>query len=131
MASPRTKRKRIESSASEPPSRDVESEEEEEEEEEEDDDEDDDSRSASAIGDPSRMTARQAVLEGVAGATHVALGTSTIPLPSWTSLIRFPTGSTTRKKKELNEAELALRREETARKRKHMTEKKLEDEKVK
>lgn len=30
----------------------------------------------------------------------------------------------------LNETELALRREETARKRKNLTEKKLEDEKV-
>jgi Ino eighty subunit 2 len=35
-----------------------------------------------------------------------------------------------RKKKTLNDAELALRREETARKRKNMSEKKLEDEKV-
>lgn len=34
------------------------------------------------------------------------------------------------KKKVLNETELALRREETARKRKHLTEKKLQDEKV-
>ena len=37
---------------------------------------------------------------------------------------------TSRKKKQLNEAEIALRREETARKRKHLSEKKLEDEKV-
>jgi hypothetical protein len=35
-----------------------------------------------------------------------------------------------RKKKQLNETELALRREETARKRKNLSEKKLEDEKV-
>jgi hypothetical protein len=35
-----------------------------------------------------------------------------------------------RKKKPLNDAELALRREETARKRKNMSEKKLEDEKA-
>ena len=34
------------------------------------------------------------------------------------------------RKKQLNETELALRREETARKRKNLTEKKLEDEKV-
>lgn len=34
------------------------------------------------------------------------------------------------KKKQLNESELALRREETARKRKNLSEKKLEDEKV-
>ena len=35
-----------------------------------------------------------------------------------------------RKKKQLNEVEEALKREETARKRKHMSEKRLEDEKV-
>ena len=35
-----------------------------------------------------------------------------------------------KKKKHRNEAELALRREETARKRKNLTEKKLADEKV-
>jgi Ino eighty subunit 2 len=40
------------------------------------------------------------------------------------------TDETSRKKKQLNEAEIALRREETARKRKHLSEKKLEDEKV-
>jgi len=34
------------------------------------------------------------------------------------------------KKQPLNETELALRREETARKRKNLSEKKLEDEKV-
>jgi hypothetical protein len=34
------------------------------------------------------------------------------------------------KKKILNEAEIALRREETARKRKNMTEKRLADEKA-
>jgi len=41
-----------------------------------------------------------------------------------------PKDETSRKKKQLNEAEIALRREETARKRKHLSEKKLEDEKV-
>ena len=35
-----------------------------------------------------------------------------------------------KKKKHLNEAELALKREETARKRKNLSVKKLEDEKV-
>lgn len=35
-----------------------------------------------------------------------------------------------RKKKQLNEVEEALKREETARKRKHMSEKRLEDEKA-
>ena len=38
--------------------------------------------------------------------------------------------STSSKKKHLTDSELALRREETARKRKNMSEKKLEDEKV-
>jgi hypothetical protein len=37
---------------------------------------------------------------------------------------------TPRKKKQLNEGEIALRHEETARKRKHFSEKKLEEEKV-
>ena len=36
-----------------------------------------------------------------------------------------------RKKKPLTDLEIALKREETARKRKNLTEKKLEDEKVK
>ena len=35
-----------------------------------------------------------------------------------------------RKKKQLTELEMALKREETARKRKNLSEKKLEDEKV-
>ncbi|KAI9507129.1 hypothetical protein F5148DRAFT_1276325 [Russula earlei] len=58
------------------------------------------------------LTTRQAVLASVVGSSHVALD------------------ETSRKKKQLNEAEIALRREETARKRKHLSEKKLEDEKV-
>ncbi|KAH9957712.1 hypothetical protein BC827DRAFT_646536 [Russula dissimulans] len=37
---------------------------------------------------------------------------------------------TSRKKKQLNEAEIALRREETAHKREHLSKKKLEDEKA-
>ena len=41
-----------------------------------------------------------------------------------------PKDETSRRKKQLNEAEIALRREETARKRKHLSEKKLEEEKV-
>lgn len=59
------------------------------------------------------MTTRQAVLASMVGSSHVSLG-----------------GSRQSKKKVLNESELALRREETARKRKNMTEKKLEDEKL-
>ncbi|RDB14982.1 hypothetical protein Hypma_016176 [Hypsizygus marmoreus] len=58
------------------------------------------------------MTTRQAVLASVLDSTHVSL-----------------TGSR-QKKAPLNETELALRREETARKRKNLTEKKLEDEKA-
>ncbi|KAF9459776.1 hypothetical protein BDZ94DRAFT_1267341 [Collybia nuda] len=58
------------------------------------------------------MTTRQAVLASVLDSTHVSLGGSR------------------QKKKPLNESELALRREETARKRKNLSEKKLEDEKA-
>jgi Ino eighty subunit 2 len=42
----------------------------------------------------------------------------------------YCTAESSRKKKQLNEAEIALRREETARKRRNMSEKKLEDEKA-
>jgi len=59
------------------------------------------------------MTTRQAVLASVVDSTHVSLND----------------GSRS-KKRTLNESELALRREETARKRKNLTEKKLEDEKA-
>ena len=41
-----------------------------------------------------------------------------------------PKDETSRKKNQLNEAEIALRREKTARKRKYLSEKKLEDEKM-
>jgi len=58
------------------------------------------------------MTTRQAVLASVVDSTHVSLSESS------------------RKKKQLNEAEIALRREETARKRRNLSEKKLEDEKA-
>ncbi|KIL64779.1 hypothetical protein M378DRAFT_1041110 [Amanita muscaria Koide BX008] len=73
--------------------------------------------SRSATGTPSYgtrpMTTRQAVLASVVGSHHVSLDE----------------GSRS-KKQPLNETELALRREETARKRKNITEKKLEDEKA-
>ncbi|KAF9473921.1 hypothetical protein BDN70DRAFT_885379 [Pholiota conissans] len=59
------------------------------------------------------MTTRQAVLASVVDPTHVSLNEGTRS-----------------KKQPLNESELALRREETARKRKNLTEKKLEDEKA-
>lgn len=46
-------------------------------------------------------------------------------------MLTFVLDEGTRSKKQpLNETELALRREETARKRKNLSEKKLEDEKV-
>ncbi|PPQ89801.1 hypothetical protein CVT25_007406 [Psilocybe cyanescens] len=59
------------------------------------------------------MTTRQAVLASVVDPTHVSLDEGTRS-----------------KKQPLNETELALRREETARKRKNLSEKKLEDEKA-
>ncbi|KAF9074523.1 hypothetical protein BDP27DRAFT_1214171, partial [Rhodocollybia butyracea] len=58
------------------------------------------------------LTTRQAVLASVVDSSHVALG------------------NTNKKKKVLNESELALRREENARKRKNLSEKRLEDEKL-
>ncbi|KAI0639282.1 hypothetical protein C8Q77DRAFT_1080396 [Trametes polyzona] len=89
------------------------------EDEDEDEDEDDDastrSTSEATTGPSSRaLTARQAVLANVVDSSHVSL--SEPPNP--------------RKKKPLTEIEIALKREETARKRRNLTEKKLEDEKV-
>ncbi|EIW64790.1 uncharacterized protein TRAVEDRAFT_68517 [Trametes versicolor FP-101664 SS1] len=87
---------------------------------EDDDDEDDDegsTRSASeaTTGAGSRaLTARQAVLRNVVDSSHVSLAEAPNP----------------RKKKPLTEIEIALKREETARKRRNLTEKKLEDEKA-
>ncbi|KDQ10962.1 hypothetical protein BOTBODRAFT_57715 [Botryobasidium botryosum FD-172 SS1] len=76
-------------------------------------DPDDMDENASVIS-TSRMTARQAALSASGfEVQHVEL-----------------TQAPSRKKKFLNEAELALRRSETARKRKHQTEKKLEDDKT-
>ncbi|RPD81874.1 hypothetical protein L226DRAFT_528106 [Lentinus tigrinus ALCF2SS1-7] len=90
--------------------------------ESEDDDEDEDdeggdsTRSGSVTGGASSraLTARQAVLANVVDSSHVSL--SEPPNP--------------RKKKPLTEIEIALKREETARKRRNLTEKKLEDEKA-
>ncbi|VDC00152.1 unnamed protein product [Peniophora sp. CBMAI 1063] len=112
--SPRTRRNTriIESplEGSEPPSRDIESED--EDAEGEDDEEEDDSEVLP--GQSSRqLTARQAALAS-AGETQL------VSLES----------ASGRKKKQLNEVEEALKREETARKRKHMSEKRLEDEKM-
>jgi len=49
-------------------------------------------------------------------------------LPNPDALVDQPASG--RKKKPLTDLEIALKREETARKRKNLTEKKLEDEKV-
>ncbi|KAF8630810.1 hypothetical protein AX15_002712 [Amanita polypyramis BW_CC] len=77
-------------------------------------DNDQPSRSTSTPSGSTRpMTTRQAVLASVVGPSHVSLDDN----------LRS-------KKQPLNETELALRREETARKRKNLTEKKLEDEKA-
>ncbi|KAK0503425.1 hypothetical protein EDD18DRAFT_1346290 [Armillaria luteobubalina] len=65
-----------------------------------------------------RLTSRQAVLANVVDSSHVSLDGDTV--------VSVSKG----RKKQLNETELALRREETARKRKNLSEKKLEDEKV-
>ena len=77
------------------------------------------------------MTTRQAVLASVVDSSHVSL--SEFP----PHLLLLPPVSHTgidegskSKKQPLNETELALRREEIARKRKNLSEKKLEDEKV-
>ncbi|KZT20901.1 hypothetical protein NEOLEDRAFT_1074694 [Neolentinus lepideus HHB14362 ss-1] len=59
------------------------------------------------------MTARQAAHAGVVETTHVSL-----------------TDEPSSRKKRLTDAEIALRREETARKRKHLSEKKKEEEKA-
>ncbi|EKM78739.1 hypothetical protein AGABI1DRAFT_114341 [Agaricus bisporus var. burnettii JB137-S8] len=73
-----------------------------------------DSASGSRLpGQAKPMTTRQAVLASMVDSSHVSLGENNRG-----------------KKKTLNESELALRREETARKRKSVTEKKLEDEKA-
>jgi hypothetical protein len=77
------------------------------------------------------LTARQAVLASVVDSSHVSLdGTVAFALHTSAFHASRLDAAPSRKKKQLNEAELALRREETARKRKHMSEKKLEDEKV-
>ncbi|KZT06842.1 uncharacterized protein LAESUDRAFT_139767 [Laetiporus sulphureus 93-53] len=93
----------------------VESEDEEEEEDEEDDDQSTRSASVATSGTASRtLTARQAVLANVVDSSHVSLGERHHP----------------RRRKQLTEMEIALKREETARKRKNLSEKKLEDEKM-
>ncbi|KAI0735298.1 hypothetical protein C8Q76DRAFT_277999 [Earliella scabrosa] len=88
-----------------------------EDEDEDEDDGGDSTRSGSvAAGGASgrALTARQAVLANVVDSSHVSLAEPPNP----------------RKKKPLTEIEIALKREETARKRRNLTEKKLEDEKA-
>ncbi len=100
----------------------------------ESEDEDDDDEHPRGGEGKRPLTTRQAVLASVVGSSHVSLGTSRIFLSGCGANVligcRAPKDETSRKKKQLNEAEIALRREETARKRKHLSEKKLEDEKV-
>ncbi|KAM5538159.1 hypothetical protein V8D89_008046 [Ganoderma adspersum] len=89
----------------------------EDEDEEDDDDEGGTTRStsvATAGAGGRALTARQAVLANVVDSSHVVLAEPPNP----------------RKKKPLTEIEIALKREETARKRRNLTEKKLEDEKA-
>ncbi|KAJ7604721.1 hypothetical protein DFH06DRAFT_1253883 [Mycena polygramma] len=85
--------------------------------ESEDSDSDDSQFESYAAGPSSgrHLTARQAVLASAVDPSHVALDTA-------------PVGSS--RKKQFTTTEVALRKEETARKRKNMIEKKLEDEKA-
>ncbi|KAJ7349785.1 PAPA-1-like conserved region-domain-containing protein [Mycena albidolilacea] len=83
--------------------------------ESEDSDSEDSNTYTAAPSSSRQLTARQAVLANTAGPSHVALET-----PS--------AGSS--KKATQNPTEVALRKEENARKRKNMIEKKLEDEKA-
>ena len=79
------------------------------------------------------MTTRQAVLASVVDSSHVSLSDSYLVPLLLISILNnsqcIDEGSKS-KKQPLNETELALRREEIARKRKNLSEKKLEDEKV-
>ncbi len=82
-------------------------------------------------GGTKSMTTRQAVLASVVDPTHVSLSQSWFYFANKRDMLTFVLDEGTRSKKQpLNETELALRREETARKRKNLSEKKLEDEKV-
>ncbi|KAF8157234.1 hypothetical protein B0H34DRAFT_798529 [Crassisporium funariophilum] len=77
------------------------------------------------------MTTRQAVLASVVDSSHVSLSRMMTSLYYYSGLtIGYVDEGSRSKKQPLNETELALRREETARKRKNLSEKKLEDEKA-
>ncbi|CCM00915.1 uncharacterized protein FIBRA_02961 [Fibroporia radiculosa] len=110
-------------------SRDYDVESEDEDEPEDDDDDDADgaqstrSTSVATTGTAGKaLTARQAVLANVVDSSHVSLGLAVL----------FDSGEqpNSRRKKPLTQDEIALKREETARKRKNLSEKKLEDEKT-
>ncbi|KAJ3978910.1 hypothetical protein F5890DRAFT_1589536 [Lentinula detonsa] len=101
------------------------------EEEEDDDDEDvsvgvDNTSTTTRTAQPGSksrsMTTRQAVLASVVDSSHIALDSDLAA--------QSVQGNSSKKKKVLNETELALRREENARKRKNLSEKRLEDEKL-
>lgn len=76
------------------------------------------------------LTARQAVKRGVVDSSHVSLGQCSQRARNALTITLDTEALNRSKKKQLNETELALKREETARKRKNLSEKKLEDEKV-
>ncbi len=93
------------------------------------------SEAESAQASPNkRLTSRQAALANVVEPpSHVSLSTRINPQAAqhaYAQIAGDMTAGRSSRKKQLNETELALRREETARKRKNMTEKKLQDEKV-
>ncbi len=96
---------------------------------EEEDDPDTSSDEEARILNPARLTQRQAAMAGGLEVSHVKLGAF---LFSQRFLETYVSADDTlgRKKKVLTEMEMALKREETARKRKNLSEKKLEDEKV-
>jgi Ino eighty subunit 2 len=100
--------------------------------EEEDEEDDDEVMPGSSKNRP--MTARQAALAGGKGGI-VELGKwrQTHPPRLWprcsTETLETSTaGTSKRKKKDLNDVELALKKEEMARKRKNLSEKRLQDE---
>ena len=100
---------------------------------ESEDSDDDASTRSTSVATPGRpLTARQAVLRNVVDATHVSLSTSlwSKPVDILNARITLGEPPNPRKKKPLTEIEMALKREETARKRRNLSEKKLEDEKV-
>jgi Ino eighty subunit 2 len=92
------------------------------------DEEDDlDELETQSVQSSSRMTARQTALATGLGAEHVQLRACDAQFlcAKLISILALA-----RKKKVMTQAEIAARRSESARKRKHLTEKKLEDDKV-